>query len=141
MMKAKLRVLAIMCLLTSACAAPAPQHVVETPTLYEQYIVYGGYQDVLASIDAKVEQCIQSLPHKESSLQQEPGTAAMYFFGDNETALLVLKLKDFDGDRTQVDVYAGDLNKLAWPRLRRSIQYGAEGKAGCPDSPQADLSS
>lgn len=137
MLKAQFAILAAMCLLVSACACTTPRNVVEAPILYEQYVVYGGYQDVLASIDAKMEQCIQPLPHKQTA--HDGGTAVLYIFGDSESARLVLKLQNLDEERTQVDVYAGDLSKLAWPRLRRSIQYGAEGKAGCPDSPQADL--
>lgn len=139
-MKTKLGILAVMCLLASACCATTTQQSpLKDPVLYEKYVVYGDYQEVLAAIDAKVEQCMKPLPRKESSPQQDPGTAAMYFFGDSESAQLILQLKNLDEERTQIDVYAGDLNKLAWPRLRASIQYGAEGKAGCPDSPQAAL--
>lgn len=162
-MKTKLGILALMCLLACACAPKTPWDVTKKPILYEQYVVYGGYQDVLAAIDAKVEQCMQPVPHKGFSLLRSADVASMYFFSDsawarlapeledalccegltaeeaNKWAYLVLKLRNLDEERTQIDAYANDLSKLAWPRLRRSIQYGAEANAGCPDSPQADL--
>ena len=143
-MKAKLGILALLCLLASGCVVIRSWDVTTKPVLYEQYVVYGEYHDVLASIDAKVEQCMRPIPLKSSSLRPEQGMASMYFFCDTRIdgicPYLVLDLQQLDEERTRIEVYANDLSKLAWPHLRRSIQYGAEGKDGCPSSPEADLS-
>jgi hypothetical protein len=161
-MHAKSAILILMCLLAGACASGTD--VTEKPMLDERYVVYGEYRYVLASIDDKVEQCVLPPPPKGFALQKHPDMLEMYFFSNSAwdelapmlqdpleccqglpeeevyaRARFVLRVKAFDKERTQVDVYAAELSKLAWPVLRNAIQYGAEDKIGCPDSPQPDL--